>query len=152
MDEQNTVSAASSAETLAHIEELLTQQKTETHKLLRSSRLRNILLLVMVGVLIVAAVAFYESLQTITKDIPDLVVAARSLISNTNNAVNDVVSKVDELDIDSLNDSIKGISQINYRGLNTSISGLASAVEAFEDFVDTLSRPASAFGSLFGGN
>lgn len=150
MDEQSTISAASSAETLAHIEELLTQQNAQSHKLLRSSRLRNVLILVLVGVLIVAAIAFYGSLQTITKDIPDLVTSARSLISNTNSAVDDVISKVDELDIDALNDSIKGISEINYRGLNTSISGLASAVETFENFVDTLSHPASAIGSLFG--
>lgn len=150
MDEQNTISSASSAETLARIEELLTQQKEESHKLLRSSRLRNVLILILVGVLIAAAIAFYGALQTITKDIPDLVTSARSLITNTNSAVDDVITKVDELDVDALNDSIKGISQINYRGLNTSISGLASAVEAFEDFVDTLSHPASAIGSLFG--
>lgn len=151
MNEQNS-GAAVPEDALARIEELLTAQKEETRKLLRSSRLRNILLLILVGVLVFAAFAFYGSLQTITKDIPDLISSARGLVNNTNHAVEDVVSKVDELDVDALNDSIRGISQINYRGLNTSISGLASAVEGFEEFVDKLSRPASAFGSLFGGN
>lgn len=151
MEEPNTTVSAADAGALERIEALLTAQKEESHKLLRSSRLRNILILVLVGVLIFAAIAFYGSLQTITKDIPDLVIAARGLIDNTDTAVNDVIAKVDELDIDALNSSIQGISEINYRGLNTSISGLASAVESFQNFVDALSAPANAFGSLFGG-
>ena len=150
MEELNTTSGSTTAASLARIEELLTEQKAESHKLLRSSRFRNILILVLVGVLVVTAFAFYDSLQTITKDIPDLVDSARGLIRNTNTAVDDVITKVDELDIDALNSSIQGIAEINYKGLNTSISGLASAVETFEEFVDALSRPANAFGSLFG--
>ncbi|MBD5560281.1 MAG: hypothetical protein HDQ87_08010 [Clostridia bacterium] len=150
MEEQNNLSTAP-ADTLARIEELLTAEKENSRKLLRSSRLRNVLMIIFVGVLIVTAIAFYDSLQTITKDIPDLVVSARSLIGNVNGAVDDVIDKVDELNIEALNDSIEGISEINYQGLNTSITGLANAVQGFEDFVDALQRPANAFSSLFGG-
>lgn len=141
----------SQEDVLSRIETLLTEQTQQTKKLLRSSRLRNVLMIIIAVTFVVSAFAFYGALQTLTKDIPDLITQARSLIGNTNRAVEDITGKIDELDIDALNDSIEGIASINYRGLNTSIGGLASAVDSFEEFVDNLSRPASAISSIFGG-
>ena len=150
-EEQSTPTAASQEDVLTRIEALLTEQKEQTRKLLRSSRLRNVLMIIIAVTFVVSAFAFYGALQTLTKDIPDLVAQARNLITNTNRAVEDITGKIDELDIDALNESIEGIASINYKGLNTSISGLASAVSSFEDFVDNLKRPASAISSIFGG-
>lgn len=149
-DVEEITSPSSTSEKLAHIEALLEKETEQSRKLLRSSRFRNILLAAMVAVLAIAAFMLYGSIQNITKEVPAVVSAAHSLIDNTDTAVKDVTGKIDELDIESLNESIEGISSINYKGLNTSIGGLADAVEQFEDFVDTLSHPASAIGSLFG--
>lgn len=136
---------------MKRIEELLEAQSTQNKKILRSSRLHNVLLAIIAASFVIMGFVFYGAVQTLTRGIPGLVTSAQALITNTDHAVADVTEKVDELDIDSLNDSIKGISSINYKGLNTSIGGLASAVESFQDFVDTLSHPANAIGSLFGG-
>lgn len=150
-EEQSIQTETGSQDVLSRIEALLIEQNKHTQKMLRSSRLRNILLIIIAAAFVITAVAFYGTLQTLTKDIPDLIAQARSLISNTNRAVEDITGKVDELNIDALNESIEGIASINYKGLNTSISGLASAVDSFETFVDNLSRPANAISSIFGG-
>lgn len=136
---------------MKRIEELLETQGELNKKILRSSRLHNVLLAIIAAVFVVMGVVFYGAIQALTRGIPGLVTSAQALITNTDHAVADVTGKVDELDIDALNDSIQGISSINYKGLNTSIGGLASAVESFQEFVDTLSHPANAIGSLFGG-
>lgn len=136
---------------MKRIEELLEETTEMNKKILRSSRLHNVFLAIIAAAFVIVGFVFYGAIQTLTRGIPGLVTSAQALITNTDHAVADVTEKVDELDIEALNESIQGISSINYKGLNTSIGGLASSVEAFQDFVDALSHPANAIGSLFGG-
>lgn len=145
------VLTAGNAAALERIEELLTTQNELNKKLLRSSRWRTAFLFVMVAAFIVFGVMFHGILTNITQDIPRVVNEADELIVTATNAVKTVVTKIDTLNIDALNESIEGISEIDYSGLNTSIRGLASSVEAFEKFVDTLQNPGRAISGLFGG-
>lgn len=145
-------SAASGGDSaaLARIEQLLQEQAELNRKLLRSSRWRTVWMFVLVAAFVVFGVLFHNVLTTITQDIPQVISEADELVVTATSAVKTVVNKIDSLDIDSLNESIEGIASINYKGLNTSIGGLASSVESFEKFVDTLKNPGRAIGGLFG--
>lgn len=136
---------------LSRIEELLKEQTEQNRKLLRASRWRTIFLLALVVTFIVAGFAFYNVLTAITREIPRVLEEVDDLIANAKTAIQTIVRTVDSVNIDALNESIEGIAKIDYDGLNTSIEGLASAVQGFQTFVDALSHPANAIGSLFGG-
>ena len=135
---------------LQRIEELLEKQAEHNEKMLRASRSRTVFLVIFVIFFALLGISMYVSMQAMTQGLPELIDSTSTLVSQASVDLQEVVDHINSIDFQSMNEALQGIASIDYESLNVSINGLQQGVEAFQGFVDALSSPFNAVGSLFG--
>ena len=120
---------------LERIEALLAAQAEHNKKLLRSSRVHTVILLVFVVVFAAGIVAVNGTLASATKELP---VMLESITNLTDTAAKEI-GRMDDIDFDALNETIKGISTIRFDVLNESIQALTDIIKPFANFMGALS-------------
>ncbi|MBC5647636.1 hypothetical protein [Christensenella tenuis] len=120
---------------LERIEALLAAQAEHNKKLLRSSRVHTVILLVFVVVFAAGIFAVNGTLASATKELP---VMLESITNLTDTAAKEI-GRMDDIDFDALNETIKGISTIRFDVLNESIQALTDIIKPFANFMGALS-------------
>lgn len=141
IDQKGDQLAAQPDGSVGRIEQLLVEQAEHNKKMLRSSHVRTGAMVVLAVVIIVLAVMIYGTVQTMTKDVPQLVETAQGFVETAESDVNNLFENLSEIDFESMNETIKGIGSIDFDSINTSIQGLAAGVEAFQQFAQALTNP-----------
>ena len=116
-------------------ESLLTAQAEHNKKLLRSSRVHTVILLVFVVVFAVGIFAVNGTLASATRELP----AMLESITNLTDTAAKEIGRMDDIDFDALNEAIKGISTIRFDVLNESIKALTDIIKPFAGFMGALS-------------
>lgn len=131
---------------LENIEELLQQQLKQNVKMRRAAAAQMIAVFILVAVVAVALFFFYNTFKNVTAGLPELIAHADTLIGDATKNLEDVISKINEIDFKGINAVINGVAKIDFNALNSSIKGLAEGVENFRTFTEALSNPFKLLG------